>query len=250
MSDGKSGITCHGASLPLPRPARPGAPRGGVTEERPSALGYRPFVPRARRSVGTGAAADRGAWAAQPPAPRVVAGSGAGCWPGGGAEPPGGGGTAEPPGGGGFERAVAGGRAPGFRRLPRALGRWGPRPGKALAAAASPKARCARGPHTRGRRPHPLGYLAGFRTLPGSQVSPVKCALLCRGACAFEEEEPPLLLAPGLRFSSLGTPGWASGPVGRGLQAPRSAGHSARLCLAVRVPRRLALCSLHARILS
>lgn len=110
----KSGITRHGSSLPLPRPARPGAPCGGVTEERPGALGYRPFVPGARLSVGTSSVRDLRAWAAQPPAPRVVAGSGAGCRPGDGAEPP---------EGAGLGYAVAGGRAPGGGgQLLRALG--------------------------------------------------------------------------------------------------------------------------------
>lgn len=164
----KSGITRHGASLPLPRPARPGAPRGGVTEERPSALGYRPFVLWARRSVGTGAAGDWRAWDAQPPAPRVVAGSDAGCWPGGGAETP---------GGGGLESAVAGGRAPGFRRLPRALGRWGPAAGERGSGSEFQDLVRAGPPHPRAASP-PAGVPGGVPNTSWVSVSVVKCALL------------------------------------------------------------------------
>lgn len=187
---GKSGITRLGVSLPLPHPAPPGAPLVGVTEQRHGALGYWLFVLRARPSVGTGAARNGRAWAAQPSAPRVVAGSGAGCQPGGGAEPP---------RGGGLECAVvAGGRAAGGRgpRL-RTLGRGALWPGRAPAGP-SPGTRCARGLHTR---------LAGSQALPGSQ--------LCLGSNAP-------CPAPALRRSRLtlslprcpscppfGTPGWA-----------------------------------------
>lgn len=168
----KSGITRHGASLPLPGPVCPGAPRSGVTDERPRALGYRPFVPRVWRSVGTGAAEDGWAWAAQPPVPRVVVASGAGCRPGGDAGPLGGGGLV----------CAAEGRAPGEgSRLPRALGRGGPRPGRA-AAAPSPRTRCARGPHTRRRGSLGLSLsgqmrpaVRGALRLCGGGASPFPC---------------------------------------------------------------------------
>lgn len=152
----KSGITRRGSSLPLPRPAGPGASCGGVTEERPGALGYRPFVPGARRSVGTSSVRDLRAWAAQPPAPRVVAGSGAGCRPDDGAEPP---------EGGGLGYAVVEGRARGGGgQLLRALGWRDPRPGRA-AAPPNPKTRCARRP------PHPAASPIRWGTWQGPEPS-------------------------------------------------------------------------------
>lgn len=143
----KPRVTRRAASLPLPRPVRPWAPGGGVTDWRPGPLATGPLFHRARPSVGTGAAGDGPAWAAQPPAARVAAGNGAGCQSGGGAELP---------RGGRLGLAGARGRAPdGRSRVSREqgrrdLGRPSSRPGRA-AAAPIPGTRCARGPPTRRR---------------------------------------------------------------------------------------------------
>lgn len=240
------GHTLRGVPAPPPPCAAPGpclvaSQTGGRAPWLPAF-----FVPRARPSVGTGAAGGGRACAARPPAPRVAAGSGAGCRAGGG------GGGAESPGGGRLGLAGARGRAPGRSPVSRVQGRRSSRPGKA-AVAPTAQTRCARGPHPRRR-----GAWRGPKPSLGLSVFSQSCALAQR-ACALEEESSVFPCPGDLVFSGwirlgalpLGTPGRASGPGGSGAPAPRPEVPTPlmRPCLAVCVPRRLALCSVHARVL-
>lgn len=129
-----------------------------------------PLVPGSRHSVGTSSVRDLRAWVAQPPA-SVVAGSGAGCRPDDGAEPP----KAE-----GWH-AVTGGRPRRRRPALESPGWRDPRPGRA-AAPPNPKTPGAHGgPHTQ-RPPHPVGHLAGSRASLGPSMTPAHRSPCCTGS--------------------------------------------------------------------
>lgn len=181
--------------------------------------GYRPFVPRMPHLVGTGES-ERLAWAAQPPAPRVAAGSGAGCRAGGG-----GGGGAAPSGGGRLQLTIAGGRAPGGRSfVPSVGGRHSPRPGR-VAVVPNIRIRCARGPHTRWRCPPPAGAPGGIPSPPWASVSAVKYTP--RRLHAPLRSPPPHLSQQGSTWCGHG---WTSGPGSSGLEVPHPLSRS-RVCV-------------------
>lgn len=143
--------------------------------------------------MGTGASEEEWAWAAQPPAPRVAAGSGAGCRAGGGS-------AAEPPGGERLQRTGAGGRAPGGGSpVPRVWGRYSAGPRAVVAGALWP-------PTTAGGVPGILGHLSaatppagaprGVPSPPRVSVSQVKCFPLHRVRAPLRRN-PDFFLAPG-----------------------------------------------------
>lgn len=159
--------------------------------------GYRPFVLRTQHLVSIGASGEGLAWAEQPPAPRAAAGSGAGCRAGGGA--------AEPRGGGRLQHTVAGGHVPGERSpAPKTWGRHSPQPWR-VTVVWSIRIRCARGPHTRRRRPPPTGAPGGIPNPPWASVSAVKCAPLRRVRLPLRRRNPHLFLAPRSRLSQQGS---------------------------------------------
>lgn len=104
------------------------------------------------------------------------------------------------------------------------------------------------------RQPHLLGHLTGSPTLPGPRCLELNVPR-CTGCVHLRRRRSPdFFLAPGPCHSRQGSawdpllPGDHRLDEWSGVPCPAS--HSAHLCLAVCVPRRLALCSVHARILS